>query len=141
MKATQSQIDAADGLAVSTQEESTTKMLRQIYQLKLQDNDLVRAYRKLAEIEGAEDTSDPTVRRKQKDYAVSQLADGEAAIQKREEACFGQLEQSLRQHTLQSIPACSEWIGKAKISHADNDGARSAASDAGDPGKSANAKL
>jgi hypothetical protein len=140
MKATQSQIDAADALAVSAQEASTTRMLRQIYQLKLQDNDLLRAYRKLAEIENAEDSSDQAVTRKQKDYAVSQLADGEAAIQKREDACFGQLEQSLREHTLQSTPACSEWIGKAKISHPDNERLKSATSDARDPGKSINAK-
>jgi hypothetical protein len=119
MSATRTQIDAADAKAVTTQEESITKMLRQIYQLKLQDNDLLRAYRKLAEIENAEDASDLAATKKQKDYAAAQIADSEAAIEKREETCFGQLEESLRERSPQSIPACSDWIRRAKISKND----------------------
>jgi len=119
---TQSKIDAADAEAFNEEEESVTKVLRQIYRLRLQDNHLLRAYRKLSEIENAQDASDQDapeealVKKKKKDYAVSQLADNEAAINKREETCFGQLEKSLRQGSPENVTACSEWIRKAKIS-------------------------
>jgi hypothetical protein len=121
MRATQIQINAADAGATTKQEESITKMLRQIYQLRLQDNDLLRAYRKLAEIENAEDSSDQAVTKKQKDYAASQLADNEAAVEKREQTCFAPLEASLRQRSLQNLEACSEWIRKSKISERNPD--------------------
>ena len=129
MSATQKQIDAADAEAVSIQEESITKMLRQIYHLRLQDNNLLMAYRKLTEIESAEDASDQVITKQKKAYAVSEFADNEAEIEKREEACFGQLEESLRQRSPQSITACSEWIRKAKLS--DKDPVKSATSDEG----------
>ena len=127
--ATQTQIDAADAGAVSIEEESITKMLRQIYRLRLQDNNLLTAYGKLTEIESAEDASDLAITKKEKAHAVSEFADNEAAIEKREEACFGQLEESLRQRSPQSITACSEWIRKAKLS--DMDPVKSATSDEG----------
>ena len=127
--ATQTQIDAADAGAVSIEEESITKMLRQIYRLRLQDNNLLTAYGKLTEIESAEDASDLAITKKQKAHAESEFADNEAAIEKREEACFGQLEESLRQRSPQSITACSEWIRKAKLS--DMDPVKSATSDEG----------
>lgn len=129
MSATQTLIDAADAEGVSIQEESITEMLRQIYHLKLQDNDLLMAYGKLTEIESAEDASDQVITKNKKAHAVSEFADNEAAIEKREEACFGQLEESLRQRSPQSITACSEWIRKAKLS--DKDPVKSATSDEG----------
>jgi len=129
MRATQTLIDAADAEGVSIQEESITEMLRQIYHLKLQDNDLLMAYGKLTEIESAEDASDQVITKNKKAHAVSEFADNEAAIEKREEACFGQLEESLRQRSPQSITACSEWIRKAKLS--DKDLVKSATSDEG----------
>ena len=113
---TQQKIDATDAEAATEQEASITKMLRQMYRLRLQDNDLVRAYQKLAEIENAQDASEQAAARNRKDYAVAQLADNEAEIKKREDACFGQLEESLRQRSPQNLTACSEWIRKAKIS-------------------------
>jgi hypothetical protein len=125
----QKQIDAADAEAVSIEEESITKMLRQIYHLRLQDNDLLMAYQKLSEIESAEDASDLVIAKEKKAFAVSEFADNEAAIEQREEACFGQLEESLRQRSPQSITACSEWIRKAKRS--DKDPVKSATSDEG----------
>jgi hypothetical protein len=129
MSATQKQIDAAGAEAVSTQEESITKMLRQIYRLRLQDNDLLMAYGKLTEIESAEDASDPAIIKNKKAYAVSEFGDNEAVIEEREQACFGQLEESLRQRLPQSVTACSEWIRKAKLS--DEDPVKSATSDEG----------
>ena len=129
MTATQTQIDVTGAEAGSIQEESITKMLRQIYRLRLQDNNLLTAYGKLTEIESAEDASDLAITKKEKAHAVSEFADNEAAIEKREEACFGQLEESLRQRSPQSITACSEWIRKAKLS--DMDPVKSATSDEG----------
>jgi hypothetical protein len=113
--ATQKQIDVADARAVSIEEESITKMLRQIYRLRLQDNDLLTAYGKLTEVESAEDPSDLVITKRDKAHAVSEFADNEAEIERREEACFGQLEESLRQRSPQSIAACSEWIQKSKL--------------------------
>jgi hypothetical protein len=117
--AVQAQIDAAAAAGVSIQEESITKMLRQIYHLKLHDNNLLMAYRKLTEIESAEDASDMVVTKIKKAYAVSEFADNEAAIENREKACFGQLEESLRQRSAPTVAACSEWIQKAKLSEKD----------------------
>ena len=110
LSAVQGQIDAAAAAEVSTQEKSITKTLRQMYLLKLRDNNLLIAYRKLAEIENAADTSDPITIRNKKAYAASEFADNEAAIESREEACFAQLEISLRQRSAQTPAACSEWI-------------------------------
>ena len=129
MSATQTQIDVTDAEAVSIQEESMTTMLRQIYRLKLQDNDLLMAYGKLTEVESAEDVSDPVIIKRKKAYAVSEFGDNEAEIKSREEACFGQLEESLRQRSPQSMTACSEWIRKSKLP--DKDPLKSATSDEG----------
>ena len=101
-----------------------TKMLRQIYHLKLHDNNLLMAYRKLAEIESAEDVSDMVITRIRKAYAVTEFADNEAAIENREQACFGQLEESLRQRSAPTVAACSEWIQKTKLSDKDPSGQR-----------------
>ena len=114
MSATQTQIDAAEAEAASIEEQSVTKTLREIYRLRLTDNTLLRAYQKLAEIETAEDASDDRLTKRRKGEAVYQLGDSEEAIQKRETACFGQLEESLRQRSSQGIAACSVWMGKAK---------------------------
>jgi len=114
--AAQAQIEAAAAAGMSIQEESTTKMLRQIHLLKLHDNNLLMAYRKLTEIESAEDASDMVITKIKKAYAVSEFANNEAAIENREEACFGQLEESLRHRSAQTVAACSEWIQKAKLS-------------------------
>jgi hypothetical protein len=129
MSATQQQIDAADAAAVSAEEESVTKMLRQIYHLRLRDNDLLMAYGKLTEINSAEDASDMIITRREKAYAVSEFADNEAAIERREEACFGQLEESLRQRSPQNVTSCSEWIQKSKLS--DKEPVKLATSDEG----------
>ena len=113
VSAAQAQIDATAAAGVSIEEESITKMLRQIYHLKLHDNNLLMAYRKLAEIEStedAEDASNPIIIKAKKAYAVSEFADNEAEIENREEACIGQLEKSLRQRSAQTTAACSEWI-------------------------------
>jgi len=94
-------------------------MLRQIYLLKLHDNNLLMAYRKLSEIEDDQDASGPTSAREKRAYAESQLADdaeNEASIEQREKACFGPLEDSLRRRSIQNITACFDWIGKEKPS-------------------------
>lgn len=119
ISAAQAKIDAGAAARVSLQEESMTKMLRQIYHLRLHDNNLLMAYRKLTEIESAEDPSDLIITKNNKAYAVSEFADNEAAIENREEACFGQLEESLRQRSAPTVAACSEWIQKAKLSEKD----------------------
>lgn len=85
------------------------------------------------EIESAPTASDNADARNKKDYAVSQFADGQAAIMEGEEACFGQLEQSLVQRW-PDVTACSQWIQKAKTSDknsgktAENDDGRVAGS-------------
>ena len=109
-------IDATDVEASTDQEVSVTKMLRQIYRLKLQDNDLLRAYQKLIEIESADDGSDQLAMKRKKDEAVAELSDSQATIRQRENACFAQLQKSLRQRLPQDLPACSGWLGRAKIS-------------------------
>lgn len=106
-------IDGTAKKAVTKEEESTTELLRQIYQLKRHDNSALRAYRILMEIENAEDASDDADTRNQKDYAVSQFADSQAAIMKHEEPCFSQLEQSLDHRMVGDTKACAEWIQKS----------------------------
>ncbi len=117
--ATQRAIDASDAAAVTEQEESISKMLRQIYRLRLHDNKILEAYEKLIEVERAQDESDEAATKKRKDAAAAQLADNEETIVKREESCFWQLEDSLRQRSPQSIAACSEWIRKGKMAGLD----------------------
>jgi len=119
MSATEAQIDAADAEAMTMQEDAITKLLRQIYLLKLHDNNLLMAYRKLSEIEDDQDALSQGNAKEKRAYAESQLADdaeNEALIEQREKACFVPLEGSLRQRLPQIIPACSEWIRKAKLS-------------------------
>jgi hypothetical protein len=130
---TELKIEATD-LAASTElEESLTKMLRQIYRVRLQDNDLVRAYEKLMEIESADDASDQLAAKRRKDYAIAQLADSEAAIKQREQSCFVPLEKALRQRSPEAVTACSGWVGKAKIS--EKHPVESATSDEGPSGR------
>jgi hypothetical protein len=105
-------IDAAAEKAVTNEEKSMTEMLRQIYQSKRHDNSTLRAYQVLMDVENASDPSDDLRIRKQKDYAVSQFADGQAEIMKHEEPCFRQLEQLLDHRTLREASSCSEWIQK-----------------------------
>jgi len=109
-------IDATDIEASTDQEVSITRTLRQIYRLKLQDNDLLRAYQKLIEIESADDGSDQLAVKRKKDEAIAELSDSQATIRQRENACFAQLQKSLRQHLPQDLPACSGWLGRAKMS-------------------------
>jgi hypothetical protein len=119
MSATQAQIDAAAGEAMTIQEDAITKLLRQVYLLKLHDNNLLTAYRKLSEVEDDQDVAGPASPREKRAYAESQLADdaeNEASIENREKACFAPLEESLRRRSVQNITACFEWIGKAKPS-------------------------
>ena len=106
-------IDDAAEQAVTKEEESITEMLRQIYQSKRHDNPALRAYRILMEIENAEDRSDDVDIRKVKDYAISQFADGQAAILTQEETCFRQLGKSLDHGSPADTAACSEWIQKS----------------------------
>jgi len=119
MSATQAQLDAADAEAMTMQEDAITKLLRQVYLLKLHDNNLLMAYRKLSEVEDDQDALSQANAREKKAYAESQLADNaenEAAIEGREKACFSPLEESLRRRSIQNITACFDWIGKAKLS-------------------------
>jgi len=109
-------IDAAGQRAVTEKEISTTEMLRQIYRRRLQDNNLMKAYGKLMELDNAQDESEESVVKKRKDSAVSQFADVEAAIEKREESCYKQLEQSLAGRSSEQVRACSEWLKKANLS-------------------------
>jgi hypothetical protein len=113
--ATTQAIDIADEKAITREEKSLTETLRQVYQLKRHDNTVSRAYRILMEVESAQVASDNVVARKTKDFAVSQFADGQAAIMEGEEPCFKQLEQSLVQRSA-DVTACSQWIQKAKMS-------------------------
>ena len=109
-------IDAADIEASTDQEVSITRTLRQIYRLKLQDNDLLHAYQKLIEIESADDGSDQAPVKRKKDEAIAELSDSQATIRQRENVCFAQLQKSLRQRLPQDLPACSGWLGRAKMS-------------------------
>ena len=124
-------IDAADVEASTDREVSVTKTLRQIYRLKLQDNDLLRAYQKLIEIESADDGSDQALVKRKKDEAIAELSDSQATIRQRENACFAQLQKALRQRLPQELPACSGWLGRAKMSG--KVPAESAASEEGKP--------
>jgi hypothetical protein len=69
------------------------------------------------EIETAESTTSvPDEETGNKGYAVSQFADAEAAMTKREQTCFSQLERSLLLRLPEAPMACSEWIQKSKVS-------------------------
>jgi hypothetical protein len=113
--AAQKKIVASDAAASTEQEESISKMLHQLYRLRLHDNKVVAAYETLIEIESAQDNSEERLERQRKDLAAAQLADNQEAIEKREEACFWQLEDSLRQRSPRNITACSEWIRREKM--------------------------
>jgi hypothetical protein len=115
-RATLRTIDSTDIEASTDQEVSITRMLRQIHRLKLQDNDLLHAYQKLIEIESADDGSDQLAIKRKKDEAIAELSDSQATIRQRENTCFAQLQKSLRQRLPQGLPACSGWVGRAKIS-------------------------
>ena len=117
--ATTQAIDVADEKAATDQERSFTETLRQVYELKRRDNTLLRAYRILMEVDGAEADSNNDNVRRTKDFAVSQFADGQAAILDSESACFQQLEQSLTRR-LPNVTACSEWIEKSKMPEKDS---------------------
>ena len=108
-------IAAAGQQAVTEKEALTTEMLRQIYRLMLQDNNLTRAYGKLIEIDKAQDEPEESMAKKRKGSAVSQFTDVEAAIEKQEKSCYRQLEQSLAGHSSDEARACSEWIRRAKL--------------------------
>jgi hypothetical protein len=116
VSATQRKIDAADQEAATEQEASLSKMLHQIYRLRLRDNDLLGAYQKLIEVESSPDESDEIATKKRKDSSADQLADNQEAIEKREENCFWELEDSLQQRSPRIVAACSAWIRKAKLS-------------------------
>ena len=112
--ATPRTIDATGEMAVTPEEESIASMLRETYRLRLQDNDLLNAYGKLMEVEGADEPSDELATKRRKDFAVSQFADIEQTIMKREGDCFRQFGQSLLQRSSNTPEACSEWIQRAQ---------------------------
>jgi hypothetical protein len=112
---TQKIIAASDAAAVTEQDASVSKLLHQLYLLRLHDNKILAAYEKIIEVESAVENSDEWTTKKQKELAAAQLADNQESIEKREESCFWQLEDSLRQRAPQNITACSEWIRRAKL--------------------------
>lgn len=109
-------LDVAGQTAATKEDGSNISLLRQIYQLRLQDNNLMRAYSRLMDVEGTQDEDDDFLTRRRKASSLSQFADDEGAIMKREEACFRQLEQDLQQRSPETAPACSDWILKGKAS-------------------------
>lgn len=115
-RATAQQLDAAEAQASSEQEIALAKLLREAEQRRLEDNDLLHAYGKVIEVENASDDSDGIIVKRKKDSVLSQLADGEEDIMRREVGCFKELEQSLSQRSFDSAPACSEWMQKKKSS-------------------------
>jgi hypothetical protein len=119
-RATAEVLDAADKHAGTAEELAFAKLLRQVQHRRLQDNDLLHAYGKLIEVENSIDDSDGMFVRQQRDSALSQLADGEEDIMKREVGCFKELEQSLSQRSFQDAPACSAWLQRTKTSHQDS---------------------
>ncbi|HWF36873.1 MAG TPA: hypothetical protein VG322_00025 [Candidatus Acidoferrales bacterium] len=113
-------LDAADKRAGAAEELMFAKLLRQVQLRRLQDNDLLHAYGKLIEVENAIDDSEGTFIKRQKESELSQLADGEEGIMRREVGCFKQLELSLAQRSFQDAPACSAWIQRSKTAHQDS---------------------
>lgn len=114
VSATEQAIDDAAALAVTSQDQAVVRLLRQIYRAKLHDNNLVKAYRTVMEIESDHDSSNSALA-KEKDDNIAQLADSEAGIARRESDCFLRLEDSLRQRSPEPLPACSDWVRKAAI--------------------------
>ena len=110
-------LDVAGQTAATKEDGSNISLLRQIYQLRLQDNNLMRAYSRLMDIEDTQDANDDILTRRRKASSLSQFADDEGAIMKREEACFRQLEQGLQQRSPETASACSDWILKGKASN------------------------
>jgi len=119
-RATAEVLDAADTHASTAEELAFAKLLRQVQLRRLQDNDLLHAYGKLIEVENSIDDSEGMFVRQQRDSALSQLADGEEDIMRREVGCFKELDQALSQRSFQDAPACSAWIQRTKISHQDS---------------------
>jgi hypothetical protein len=117
---TAAKIAAADERVTTDEEASVSKTIHRIYSLRLQDNKLMRAYGKLMEIEEAANSSEGTIEQRKKDAAVSQFADVQESIMKRQEGCFRELEQSLTDRSTEEPAACSEWIQKAKAARAGN---------------------
>jgi hypothetical protein len=110
-------LEVAGQTAATKEDGSNISLLRQIYQLRLQDNNLMRAYSRLMDVDGTQDANDDFLTRRRKDSSLSQFADDEDAIMKREEACFRQLEQDIQQRSPETAPACSDWILKGKASN------------------------
>jgi len=113
-------LDAAGKHASSAEELSFASLLRQVQLRRLQDNDLLHAYGKLIEVENSIDDSQGILVSQQRDSALSQLADSEEDIMKREVGCFKELEQSLAQRSFQAAPACSAWIQRTQITSQDS---------------------
>ena len=109
-------IVAAAQRAAGEREVATTRMLGQIYRLRLRDNDLMRAYGTLIEIDDAQDESATSAVQHMRQSAISQFADVQEAIEKREEKCYRQLEHSLGQRSPEEATACTEWIKQSRIS-------------------------
>jgi len=119
---TQSKIDAADVEATTTEEESITKVLRQIYEKKLEHNSLRRAEGNLLDTmiknyPGAVEyhrvfPNQPLIPTKAdiRERAAKNDRDS-AEMSKREAECFEPFAQMLRAR-LPLIPKpCTEWIG------------------------------
>jgi hypothetical protein len=109
--ATQKKLEASDAAATTEQEASISLILHQLYRLRLRDNRTLAAYEKLIEIENSKgDADDGWVVKHRRDMMAAQMGDNQEAIQKREEGCFWQLEDALRQRSAQNVMICSEWI-------------------------------
>jgi hypothetical protein len=100
-------IDAAQSAAATDAERQFSATLYQVYRLKVRDDGVIAAYRRVIEIENSTDDSDNTKIRESKDYAASELTDTLTEIQTREDRCFGELEKSLNQRSLRGLPSCS----------------------------------
>jgi hypothetical protein len=111
----QNAINVARSLGTTTEEQTFSTLLQNVYKLKLRDNDVVEAYTRVIEVEGFQDDADTKQIRDRKDYAASELTDTIAAIQSRQERCFRQLEASLNQRSLQNVLACSAWIANKPV--------------------------
>lgn len=117
---TTQKLDATEQQARSAEEVAFAKLLRQVQRRRLQDNDLLHAYGRLIEVENAIDDSEGVFVRQRRDSALSQLADSEEDIMRREVGCFKQLEQSISKRSIDAAPACSEWIQRKKSSQQDS---------------------
>lgn len=103
-------IDAAQSVAATDAERRFSTILYQFYRLKVRDDGVIEAYRRVIEAENFTDNSETRQIRASKDYAASQLTDTVTDIQNREDRCFRQLETSLNQRSLGDLPGCSALI-------------------------------